>query len=184
MILPITPLFNRSGLPGGGVPAFTVDPSTGDVIGQVGHLIDWTDPTSGEGDGVTGDRGGAVTIDENGDLVEVPILNTGALRSTHGRTVWGSSGSYKDESDFDLWRRAGKPALCGGGMGDTGQDVLNAIAAGTAAAAGYPLYPYPGQYPGGYQPQPQVAVAGSASAGAWILGGIGLAVALFAISKR
>ena len=182
MILPITPLFNRSGLPGGGVPSFAIDPSTGDVIGQVGHLIDWTDPTASEGDEPTGDGPGAFTVDENGNLVEVPILNTGALRSTHGRTVWNTRGSYKDESDFDLWRRAGKPNRCGMGAA---QDVLNAIAAGAGAAAGYPPYLYSnGQYPGGYVPAPQVAVAGSASAGAWILGGIGLAVAVFAISRR
>jgi hypothetical protein len=183
MILPITLPFNRPGLPGGGVPAFSIDPETGEVVGDVGHLIDWEDPTAadpfaGDAGDLDAAGGGAVPVlvDSDGLIVAAPLNNS--LLTTHGAPVWDSRGSYRNESAFDLWRRAGKPVPCG--MGDA-QEVLNAIAVGTSAAAGY-QYGGPGYV--GYRPAPQVAVAGSASTGAWILGAIGLGVVIFGISRR
>lgn len=196
MILPIK-LTNKYGLPGHGV---------GSIIGA--QRLD----QSGNEDQVTGESITEESINPGGYIndrglweVKRPwtddgILNTGAIRDSRG-SQWKRRGSYRTESAFDRWRRAGKPATFSmRGMGDTYPDgtpcepgtpnclttaerILLAIAAGANAAAnpyyGGPVYNRPQLG----VPQPQIAVGASASTGAWVLGGIAV-VALLILSRQ
>jgi hypothetical protein len=146
-LLPITSLFNRPGLPGAGVPPMSIDPATGDVIGNM-----WPQGAVGV-DPITGDiitkqntRAASTTdappnIVYGTDWAEIPpadisdwdsgeppvvipplILDVGAIRDSHG-SQWNYQGSNLTESVFDRWRKAGRPSSCqklgrGCGMGD------------------------------------------------------------------
>ncbi len=203
MILPIV-LTGRLGLPHGGVPNFTLDPNTGEVIG--GQF--WpqgagaADPVTGEPVSVdsaftndaqlwTAGKGGA---DPN-------VLNTAPLWDTRG-TQWNRRGSMLSESAFDAWRRAGKPTACSKGISgyafadgtpcdpgiagplcqDSTQRILQAIAAGANAAA-YPqqqTFGYPARIPGGGS----VTVSGGASPMAWLFGGAIVVGLIYAVTRR
>jgi hypothetical protein len=209
VILPIV-LTGRLGLPGGGVPNFTLDPSTGEVIG--GQY--WpqgagaTDPATGEP--VTADSSftndAALWNNPAGKGGADPnVLNTAPLWNTRG-TQWNRRGTFLSESAFDDWRRKGKPTACSKGVGaytladgmtpcdptmiaapmceDTTQRIIQAIATGANVAAGSLNMPMQNTlaYPPGYV-APQVSVSGSASAGAWMLG-IAAAVAFIYVVKN
>lgn len=199
MILPIRTLFNRAGLPGGGVPAMSLNPD-GSIATAVtaGSLTDssgaalsdsWTDQPSG------GDGGSPAAPNEM-------VLDTGALQQKHGADVWRRAGRY--ESGFDRWRRMGKPTVaCPRGMGayslpdgtpcdptisgpacqDSTLRIVQAITAGAATAAGQlqPAY-YPGYPTGPYAGQ--VTVSGSAGPGAWIFGLLIVGAVAWAVANR
>lgn len=208
MILPIV-LTGRLGLPGGGVPNFTLDPSTGEVIG--GQY--WpqgagaTDPATGEP--VTTDSSftndAALWNNPAGKGGADPnVLNTAPLWNTRG-TQWNRRGTFLSESAFDDWRRKGKPTACSRGVGDytlpdgspcdpgiagalcqdSTQRIIQAIAAGANAAAGsqypqqYQTFGYP-RIPGGGT----VTVSGGASPVAWIFGGLIVVGLVYAVNRR
>jgi hypothetical protein len=211
VILPIV-LTGRLGLPGGGVPNFTLDPSTGEVIG--GQY--WpqgagaADPATGEpvtaDSSFTNDAQLWNTAGKGG--ADPNVLNTAPLWNTRG-TQWNRRGTFLSESAFDDWRRKGKPTACSKGVGDytllngtpcdptvygtalcqdSTQRIIQAIAAGANVAAGggiVPPYGSPG-YPG-YTPIPgggSVTVSGGASAGAWLFGGLIVVGLVYAVSRR
>ena len=121
MILPIN-LTGRLGLPDGGVPNFTLDPQTGEVMGAqfwsqgnidpaTGEPMSGIDPATGEplsaDGGYTNDPG----LWMSSSNPNQNILNTAPLRDSRG-TQWNRRGSFLTESGFDKWRRAGKPTAC------------------------------------------------------------------------
>jgi hypothetical protein len=208
VILPIV-LTGRLGLPGGGVPNFTLDPSTGEVIG--GQF--WpqgagaADPATGEpvtaDSSFTNDPQLWNTAGKGG--ADPNVLNTAPLWNTRG-TQWNRRGTFLSESAFDDWRRAGKPTACSKGVGDytlpdgslcdpgfagamcqdSTQRIIQAIAAGANAAAAtqYPQYQTIGYPPGRIPGGGSVTVTGGASMGAWIFGGLIVAGLVFAAVKR
>ncbi len=210
MILPIN-LTGRLGLPDGGVPIFSLDPSTGEIIGAGnwpgGSAID---PATGEplpADSSYSNEPGLWMSNSNPNQ---NILQTAPLRESRG-TQWNRRGSFLTESGFDKWRRAGKPTACSMGdytlpngvpcdptmigapmCEDTTQRIIQAIAAGTETAAGSlaPSYPYGGGYGSaypGYTPIPgggSVTVSGGASPGAWLFGGLIVVGLIYAMSRR
>lgn len=207
MILPIV-LTGRLGLPGGGVPNFTLDPQTGEVMGaafwpQGSSAID---PATGEPATPSADFTNDPSLWNAPGVSDPNVLSTAPLWDTRG-TQWNRRGSVSTESAFDRWRRAGKPTACSmKGIGDytladgtpcdptvygtavcqdSTQRILNAIAAGTTAAArtvatpGYPVATYPPGYVA-----PQVAVSGSASPGAWIVGIAAVFAVIYLVKNR
>jgi hypothetical protein len=217
VILPIT-LTGRLGLPGGGVPNFALD-SAGNVIGAEfwpsGSDASGTDPATGEPMTAESSSSSPFTNDASVWTGETPgapsildigsnVLNVGSRRNTRG-TQWDRIGSQRSESQFDRWRRAGRPTACSmQGIGDytlsnglpcdptvygtvlcqdSTQRIINAIAAGAAVAAGTQIQPAYGT-PGYVGTLPQVAVAGSASPGAWIVGIAAVAAVIYLVKNR
>jgi hypothetical protein len=215
VILPIV-LTGRLGLPGGGVPNFALDPQ-GNVIGAEfwpsGADASGVDPATGEP--MTADSASSPFTNDaalwtgetsgNPSNLEIgsAILDVGSRRHTRG-TQWDRIGSQRSESQFDRWRRAGRPTACSKGIGDytltngmpcdptvygavlcqdTTQRILNAIAAGASVAAGTQIQPAYGT-PGYVGTLPQVAVAGSASPGAWIVGIAAVAAVIYLVKNR
>ena len=244
MILPIATLFGRPGNPGsGGVPALTIDPVTGDIIGagfdsptaiQALTAEPVTEPWTGEilTDGTSGGTdpsSGAITLTrafrnsqfqkrtnrgsfyDYADYPPPSRIDTNSRWTTHGGPVWRNNGNQQTQSNFDLWRMAGRPtAACHGGMGDattgtpdwaaTVADLINTGAAVGVAATlpsgsvvqsspnGTTIYTGAGgtAIPGAYGaiPTGQVAVAGSASPAAWLLGAIFFGAVIWAVKQR
>lgn len=209
LILPIH-LTGRLGLPGAtGVPSFTLDAN-----GQIAGSQFWPQGSNGEdiatGEPVTAESGSpdysndAALWDSPQMIGPATSINTQSLRDSRG-TQWKRHGSYQTESSFDKWRRMGKPTTCSmSGIGDTWPDgspcvpgsgplcmttahrIAQAIAIGASAAAA-PQYGMPGygnQYGGPGYNNPQVAIGGSATPGAWILGGLAAVAVLWVISRR
>lgn len=179
MILPIRTLFGRPGNPGaGGVPALSIEPWTGEIVGA----------------GFNSGAGGSGGSSDSGPGASETSSEPGAPGMLPG----------SEPSGFDRWRLAGRPTrACPGGMGaytlpdgtpcdpgmsspavcqDTTQRILNAIAIGASTAAqlqqpqtqyvSYPAsppqYPYPA-YQGGASGG-SVTVSGSANPAAWLFG--------------
>jgi hypothetical protein len=193
VILPIV-LTGRLGLPGGGVPNFALDPQ-GNVIGAEF----W--PSGADASGVDPATGEPMTADSASSS---PFTNDAALWTGETSGKWDRIGSQRSESQFDRWRRAGRPTACSKGIGDytltngmpcdptvygavlcqdTTQRILNAIAAGASVAAGTQIQPAYGT-PGYVGTLPQVAVAGSASPGAWIVGIAAVAAVIYLVKNR
>lgn len=210
MILPIK-LTDQSGLPGQGVPSFTLDPSTGQVIGAEGWPVgaSGTDPITGEPvtadsidytnvPGLWDDRDQTVGarpahsygVDPNG-------INPASIWDYRG-TPWKRHGGYQTESAFDKWRRAGKPTRCSvGDWTGTIQQALDAGVIGAAAASlppgsviqsspggGITVYNPGAVVPGAGGSSPQVAIGGSATPGAWLLGAVLVGVAVYVYTRR
>lgn len=208
MILPIRTTFGRAGLPSDGVPALMLSPD-GSLVGAMPAQVQPIDTAAATGAGVDGKTPEGVPDGGQSNAVEHwdgQALVAGAHRrmrrpgwllhpsldQTHGRRVWNRPGTYKDESEFDKWRRAGRPTSCGmGAWSDTLQDLVQAgSAAGIAASLppGTVIQMPDGTYisntgslpygrpigPGGAaQVQStfgSAQVQGSASPGLWILG--------------
>jgi hypothetical protein len=213
VILPIRTLFGRSGLPGAGVPAFSIGPD-GQIVsaadygpGQMASVSDWDAGASTTPGGAT-----PVVVTDSGVPVDPgALVDTGAAGRTHGQQVWNRQGSYRYESAFDRWRRAGKPTRGCGSLGDftlpdgtpcvagstpqcmdSTQRILQAIAAGAGAASipfqavpGYATTPYtlaPGYMIG---PTGQaVPITQSGSGGVWIVGVLIIGGLIWAVSRR
>ncbi len=210
MILPIRTLFGRSGLPGAGVPTFSIGPD-GQIVapgdfgpGQMASASDWD-----AGAVATPGDGSPVVVTDSGVPVDPSALvDTGAAGRTHGQQVWNRQGSYRYESAFDRWRRAGKPTRgCGigdytlvdgtpcspgtPGCVDSTARILQAIAAGAGAASipfqavpGYATTPFtlaPGYT---YGPTGQVVPVTSSGSGVFIIGALIIGGLIWAVSRR
>ena len=215
MILPISLPFNRPGLPGEGVPAMSIDPTSGQIVAASGVSLFASGGAESESsapaaNGAPGSDAAVSLWDAS--VTPAPaaadVLNTGSLLQTHGARVWDRPGSYLDESDFDKWRRAGKPTACarrrgvgdytfsngvpcdpgmspGGDCLDTTERVLLAVGAG-ANAATQVFRPIGYGYPAAGRPAPggSVTVAGEASPFAWVAGALIAAAFVFAVVRR
>ena len=195
MILPIPALWGRAGLPGQGIPAMSIDPDTGQILNPYRDAGAAPAGFDIAGDGAIvpsstaaverWDAGAAVSgekqraADSNG--AQRSMLDfTNALKRTHGAPVWNDVGSYRDETSFDKWRRAGRPVSCG--ISGVAENIAAALQGAANAITLQNLPPGaivrpdgtiimpggPGEsvsvssYPGG------VEVSGGASAGVWI----------------
>jgi hypothetical protein len=211
MILPIK-LTDKPGLPGQGVPQFTIDPSTGLIMDA-----EFWPAGAGAIDAATGEPAVQAQIGYGDDPglwspaaagqtfgpADPNQLNPAAIWDYRG-TQWTRRGSYQTESAFDKWRRAGKPTACSlsgrrGRLGDWTGTIQQAIDAGVIGAAASSLPPgsviqstpgggitvyNPGAVIPGGAGNAQVAVAGSASAGAWILGGLAAVAVIYVLKNR
>ena len=207
MILPIK-LTDQLGLPGGGVPAFAMDPSTGDIIGASSFpaAASGIDPVTGEP--MTTDSAAAYSNDSSlwpagstssGNVTNPAILNVNSTRDTRG-TQWERTGTYQSESGFDKWRRMGRPTSCRRSMGDWAGTIQQALTAGIvgADAANLPAGSVVQSGPNGitistpgnygttvpYVPGQAITATASANPLGWILG-LGLVGFLFyTVSRR
>ena len=195
MILPIK-LTDKPGLPGQGVPQFTIDPTTGKIMGSEFWPQGAVDPATGEPAPAIdyGDQTGLFHGGQSFGANDPNAVNPAAIWDYRG-TQWNRRGSYQTESAFDKWRRTGKPTRCS--MGDWTGTIQQAIDAGVigAAAASLPPGSVIQSSPGGgitvYNPGstvggavPQIAVAGSASAGAWIFGLFVAGAVIYLVKNR
>lgn len=209
MILPIT-LTGRLGLPAQGVPNFSLD-SSGNVIGSdfwpSGDNAAGVDPATGEpptsssftDDGFTNDAS-LWDPSSNAAITPTSLLNVAPLRDSRG-TQWSRRGSYSTESQFDKWRRAGRPTSCS--LGDWAGTLQQAITAGIvgADAANLPAgsvvqsgpngitiaTPASVSYPGGivpYVPGQGITATATASPVAWILGIAIVGGLFYAVTRR